>query len=76
MEGGATTAWERMDVFRRIVCASLGRYVCEVTEDGILGRKWDKGKGGFEGEREEQLGGRETDPELLRTKGAGVRKPW
>lgn len=50
--------------------------MCEVTEDGILGRKWDKGKGGFEGERAEQLGGRETDPELLRTKGAGVRKPW
>lgn len=50
--------------------------MCKVTEDEILGRKWDKGKGGFEGEREEQLRGRETDPKPLRTKGAGVRKPW
>lgn len=30
--------------------------MCEVTEDEILGRKWDQGKGGFEGEREERLG--------------------
>lgn len=65
-----------MDVLRRIVCAILRRYVCEVTEDEILGRKWDKGKGGFVGERKEQLWGRETDAELIRTKGAGARKPW
>lgn len=30
--------------------------MCKVTEDEILGRKWDKGKGGFGGERKEQLG--------------------
>lgn len=50
--------------------------MCKVTEDEILGRKWDKVKGGFGGERKEQLWGRETDAELIRNKGAGVRKPW
>lgn len=44
---------------------------------GFLGENGIKEREALgEREREEQLGSRETDPEPLRTKGAGVRKPW